>query len=499
MRKSKNPLLGIAACLLALSCLLPFASCGKSDAGKGNKPANDSGSEEEKEFSDDLGSFDFGGDTFKVLSVESTAGTYTAFDFAEGEYDTTDHVDSAVYSRNRVIERRFNILFESYTEGQSGDKAGYQMCQERLRTEVNGGGLTGWDLIMLINRDAYTAITEDMICLPYELKYIDMSKDYYLQDVNAAMTIDGISLMAYSDESLYTFERTACIQFNKTEMDKRGMDDPYTLVRNNEWTYQKMFEMVRDAADSETGFYGCSGMADYAATSYWFGCGQKMMTTNEDNSRMIFSIGTNQVIDEVTTALLNLAKDGSMELMAWPGGVDGDSKVISSFLNGNALFYNNIVGKIRYFRDVEWNYGVVPYPKYNAEQDHYYSRVIDAWLHVVPRTCRNYDRASVILEALASGSSQKVFPAYYDKSLEGKYIRNPEDVEMLELIRSHRTFDFADVTWATEIRNDMLEKVFLNRNVSVSTYGQSMMAYVNNSLVKPLMNKVGELKKQSAS
>ena len=172
--------------LLALACVLPaMVSCKK----KKNEGSSD---DYTGEYLDDLGEFDFDNQTFKVLSVESKEGTYTLFDIKE---ETSDPVDAAVYKRNRIIESRFNIVLDGHTEKQ------YSTCFEKLRTEALAP-TEGWDLVMLINRDAYTAISENMICTPKDLKYIDMSKSYYLRDVNDALTINGVSLFAYSDESI---------------------------------------------------------------------------------------------------------------------------------------------------------------------------------------------------------------------------------------------------------------------------------------------------------
>lgn len=493
--KNKNLWFGIMVCLLALFCLLPLVSCSQPAKENGSQNTTGAGNETQ-EYLDDLGSFDFGKETFKVLSVASQEGTYTAFDFPEDHQG--DQVDDAVFSRNRVIEKRFNVLFDSHTVADESGTPGYTVCYNRLRQEALAS-TEKWDLIMLINRDAYTAIQEDLIYLPSDLRYLDMSKDYYLRDVNDALTIDGVPLMAYSDESIYTFERSVCIVFNEQAVANNLLDSPYDLVKSNDWTYQKMFEMVKDVTlvdtEGKTTFYGCSGMSDYTATSYWFGCGQTMLTTDQNNTSMRFSIGSNEAILKVTEDLLALVDAGQMELKGWEGS---DEKWIPTFKQGNALFQNNIVGKVRLLRDVNWDYGVLPYPKYDKEQDNYYSRVVDAWLHVVPKTCSDVDRVSVILEALASGSSQYVFPAYYDKVLKYQIMRNPEDIEMLELIRAHRTFDLADVTWAKEIRMDLVDKIFMKRNMTVSSYGNSMVYTVEKSLVKPLLEMVEKLKTQAS-
>lgn len=91
-----------------------------------------------------------------------------------------------------------------------------------------------------------------------------------------------------------------------------------------------------------------------------------------------------------------------------------------------------------------------------------------------------------------------MFPAYYEKVLKYQIMRNPQDIEMLELIRAHRTFDLADVTWAKEIRMDLVSKVFMDRTMAVSAYGNSMVYTVNASLVKPLLEMVEKLKMQDS-
>ncbi len=447
--------------LLALACVLPaMVSCKKDKVE--NKPEEYKG-----EYLDDLGEFDFGNQTFKVLSVESKEGTYTLFDIKE---ETADPVDAAVYKRNRIIESRFNIVMDGHTE------KNYSTCFEKLRNEALAP-TEGWDLIMLINRDAYTAISENLICTPKDLKYIDMSKDYYLRDVNDALTINGVSLFAYSDESIYTFERSACIAFNKKMIEDEEMDNPYDLVDNNQWTYEKMFEMVADGTkiDSEgkTSVWGCIGVADYAGVSFWLGCGQKLITTNAAKTQMAFEIDKNQNIQTITQEMRKLQDGGSM-LLEWNRGTD-DSPWVDPFIAQGALFQNNIVGKLTLLRNVEtFDYGVVPYPKLDTNQKDYYSRVVDAWLHVVPKTCTDIDRASVILEALAAGSSQYVFPAYYEKVLKYSILRDEKSIEMLEIIRAHRVFDLADVTWHEDIRFNLDTKLFNeNPTTDVVTFGQT--------------------------
>jgi len=468
--------------LLALACVLPAMVSCKKDKGEQNNDNDDT-----REYLDDLGEFDFGNQVFKVLSVESKEGTYTRFDI---ETETDDPVDASIYKRNRIIESRFNVILEGKTE------TAYQDCFQKLRDE-SMAPTEGWDLIMLINRDAYTAISENMICTPRDLKYIDMSKPYYLRDVNDALTINGVSLFAYSDESIYTFERSACIAFNKKMIEDESMENPYDLVDNNQWTYTKMFEMVAEGTkfDSEgnTSVWGSVGVADYAGVSFWLGCGQKMIEMNNAKTQMKFEIDKNQQIQTITTAMRTLMDNKQMKL-EWNRG-NNDDPWVKPFTESRALFQNNVIGKLWLLRNVEtFDYGVVPYPKLNQQQADYYSRVVDAWLHVVPKTCTDIDRASVILEALASGSSQYVFPAYYDKVLKYSVLRDEKSIEMLEIIRAHRVFDLADVTWHQDIRYNLDNKLFNEEpTTNVVEFGQTYRP-IANQRINAMLAMVEELK-----
>ena len=54
------------------------------------------------------------------------------------------------------------------------------------------------------------------------------------------------------------------------------------------------------------------------------------------------------------------------------------------------------------------------------------------------------------------------------------------------------------MTWAKEIRMDLVSKVFMDRTMAVSAYGNSMVYTVNASLVKPLLEMVEKLKMQDS-
>ena len=170
--------------MLMLLLLVPFTVSCQNDTAESVETDSEKIEEEtvaERKYLDDLGEFDFGGREFKVLSVTATTGTYTTFDV--DDYSGT-MVDQSIYDRNREIEERFNVVFESDTE--SYGKC-YTVCQQEALAPTEN-----YDLIMLINRNACTALLSKWILLPSQIPHLDMSKDYYMQDINEMCTVNGV-------------------------------------------------------------------------------------------------------------------------------------------------------------------------------------------------------------------------------------------------------------------------------------------------------------------
>jgi hypothetical protein len=113
------------------------------------------------------------------------------------------------------------------------------------------------------------------------------------------------------------------------------------------------------------------------------------------------------------------------------------------FANNQSLFYVQLLSLVTELRGMVDDFGILPYPKYDAVQSSYYSTV-GSWHSMflcAPLSQEDTERTGIILESLAGESHYTVKPAYYDIALKGKYARDEESEEMLDLILSTRTYD----------------------------------------------------------
>jgi hypothetical protein len=114
------------------------------------------------------------------------------------------------------------------------------------------------------------------------------------------------------------------------------------------------------------------------------------------------------------------------------------------FENNRAVFKITALQLVIRMRNMETNFGIIPMPKFDAAQQSFYHYVHPIASAVsIPVTNTDITRTGIILEALAAESHYTVRSAYYDISIEGKFLRDEESIEMLDIILATRVFDLA--------------------------------------------------------
>lgn len=99
-----------------------------------------------------------------------------------------------------------------------------------------------------------------------------------------------------------------------------------------------------------------------------------------------------------------------------------------------------------YYRELNFDFGLIPYPKYDEAQTAYTTRLGTVCPAVcVPVTCNDPDAVSAVLEALASEGYRTLRTAYFDTALKEKYSRDEDTKEMIDLLISGISVDFGDI------------------------------------------------------
>jgi hypothetical protein len=170
---------------------------------------------------------------------------------------------------------------------------------------------------------------------------------------------------------------------------------------------------------------------------FLFGAGEPI-TSKDENDMPVLTIGSErsmlalQRIWDVANAP-DLAIFDSSFPNAW-----ADLQV--AFENNQGLFFGEVLQLVERMRATDTEFGVIPFPKFNETQENYYAYADAHCMNhiIIPSTNQNLEKTGQILEILNAESYYTVRPAYYEKSLQGKFMRDEESSEMLDIILSNK-------------------------------------------------------------
>jgi hypothetical protein len=120
-------------------------------------------------------------------------------------------------------------------------------------------------------------------------------------------------------------------------------------------------------------------------------------------------------------------------------------------------------------RDVDYEIGVVPMPKYDEAQEAYRSYIYHgAGAMGIPKTNSDTARTGVIAEYLAAYSHETVKETYFNETLDFKYIQDEEGQKMLDIIFSNGTVDLTAVYGWGNVQTVIRQQLFGGKTEVVS-------------------------------
>ncbi len=417
-------ILALAACLA-----FSFASCGGdkdavTTAPVGEQNVNENG----------LPEYDFGKYEFNILSVGR--GTVCTDDFAYEE-DSSNLLDQAIYSRNLEVENLYNVKIKTQWKDTTANQRSPEGFQTLMREATSGD--TTYDLCVIPGYDvselAYNGYLTDLNKLPH----FDGSASWYDQKAVETFTFGDSLFFTAGDFGINLMDQTYCIAFNKNLAADYGIEDLYTLVKGNKWTLEKMHEIAKSVANPDNNLYGNLYWVDsiYGALN---AADRQLVVLDE--ATLNYKLAAN---DETTINVLRdfyeMVMNDSISLKYQH---NSPAKEYVDIFSGNqALFFLTTIGTLADFRDMDTDYGILPYFLYSENQEEYHNTVAPFYMNYmcVPLVVENYQRTSAVMEAIGYYSEQEIIPAYYDKTLNGKYVRDAESSAMLDIIFNTRAYD----------------------------------------------------------
>ncbi|MBR4206621.1 MAG: hypothetical protein IKQ92_14200 [Clostridia bacterium] len=460
-----------AKLLVVLALILAFCSC-STDPGKvETEPAAttdapvQSGTETEPEPEtrsdvDDIPTdANLNGADFVIFTRTSVPWLNSMFDVEEM---TGEPINDAIYERNRSVEARLNtVISEDH----------FDDVDSRI-DEIIMSGETRYGMCAITDRIGYAKILEGYMYDTSDLPYIDLEKQYWQQAVNDAMSIGGKYYLLSGNYNLTTYDYTHALLFNKYLWDILQFDDIYTTVKKGEWTFDAFGTVTAAALTDLNGDgqmdnqdqYGYASVVTEVLPTFWVSAGETIMVKDKDGYIQYNLPGNERFVDVINkTFSITVDNNGTGIGIDW-----GEFQSGTMFKNNQFLLYNSTFGRIPIMRDMDVDFGIIPYPKYTLEQKQYYSNNDGGKYAFVPSSNVTPVDASMVIEALAS-TSKKVYTAYYDVSLKAKATRDRESLEMLEIIFDTRVLDLGRTMWQELFVEKMARPMFENNDRNMSS------------------------------
>ena len=486
--------------LAALMCVSVLSACA-SDAGTTNDTtASPAVSEstptettaapetEPPRITPDLPAANFEGHKFTVLTRGTSSSVWYSRDIYAKEL-TGEVISDAVYKRNKKIEAQYN--FEIVEVG--SDDVGTQ-AKNSIQSQTDE-----FDMIAGRVKDHMTSlITQGYLLDLNTIERIDLTQPYYDQSSMESLSIANKNYIITGDLLTMDNDATRCILFNKPLFENLQLANTiggtlYELADAGKWTLE-VFETCAASATADLNGDQIMDKNDqwgvahesFNALGFLTGAGMTIFRKDPNTDLPTFAGNNEQVITALTRIIgLMNAEHSFISTNSY--------EVYPMFQGGQLLFHpSNLAEVTNTYRAMEFDFGILPTPKYDASQDRYYSPVT-AWgsnCISVPITASNLDRTGTIIEALSCESMYTVTPAYFDVALGTKAVRDEESSKMLEIVLDTAVLELTFM-WNWGSAYDTIANAALANNTNFASMFKTLTKVVDKTIETSLKNITG--------
>ena len=388
-------------------------------------------------------SADFGGDEIRFLYWTHSLWANTVRESRDivSEGINGEGINDAVFNRNVKIEDAYKVKIAL-------EKMDSSQLPNAVQKNVKAGDPI-YDCVVPVGSSLSTFVSQGLLHNFYDIPNIDLDMPWWDIDAKNSLTVNGYLPITTGSLLINDKDGTAAVAFNKTLVENHGMEDLYTAVREGRWTYDKLSELAEIAAEDTNGdgkmtvddVYGFLGGRD-VMESFWYGCGSQFSSKTDDGG-FEFTFGSERDVSaaQYIIEMMNQTWFLNHHLIS---NVD-DTYYRQLFEQGHGLFFWMRLDDVTNMRAGEAEFGILPTPKYEVEQDKYYSMVSrhTCGLLGVPISSSGEQLSEIglILEAMAAESHYTLIPEYIESNLKTKYARDTESSDMVDIIINSRVFD----------------------------------------------------------
>ena len=381
---------------------------------------------------------DFGGETVTILWWNDVEQPEFFIEQTNGEL-----INDAIFKRNANVEEKMGVkLAWVDIKGQ------YNSDGQNYANHVGNmyaSGDTTYDIISAHSRTIALTAMSGYCAEMTKLDHLDFEKPWWPQVMLETATINEKLYFVTGDASTNSIHQMYAIFYNKDQLQKyTNLVEPAQLVDDNNWTMETLFEMTsglytdlnNDQKANKGDFFGFTSL-NWHFDAIYYGCGMTMLEKDADTTKLL------KVADDWTSEkAITLAASVGDWIKKGDAYLDSNNYA-DIFISGNALLvmarHNDIASKID---NASFKYGIVPMPKYNKDQENYYTCMGNpVSLYSIYALSKDANRAAAVLECWASEAYRTTTPAIFESTFKLRLSDTSTESRMYDIIRSSVTFD----------------------------------------------------------
>lgn len=468
-----------------LAGLLLFSGCnGGASSGETVEPrqdttggANTASAETETEAPDDYAlrmqtkdslqaDADLAGETIHIAYMQAYQND------AVGDEEGADVVGDAIYARNTAVKDRLNADIQFVNGG-----LGWDLYRDVLLASLMAGSHE-FDILHVWQSWFAPFVTNGSLLPVNDAPYIDVSQPWWAVDFMKEFSVNGTTyhfLAGDINPGLLTSQ--GCVYFNKPLYEDyfESADNLYQMVLDGKWTYEALYSQSEafyvdvngDGAKDTNDQLGYGIITGNIIDHLFYDAGAEMTTRDTDGKPVLNGNSEHNV--NLMEWILRFCYDNTGSLL-YPATEEGLQEIRENFISGKNAFLLSFLNMAGRLRDMEDNYGIIPYPKYDEKQESYLSLVHDdAPLYALPADCTKYDDCCLVLEAMAAESYRRVTLVNYEKALKTKYVRDAVSSQIIDIIRDNPTTDFGYIYSYALDNLDLLCRIIAGKGKNIYT------------------------------
>lgn len=417
-----------------------------------------------------------------------------------GEAGSTDRVVAAIYNRNMAVEEKLGVKL-TFIESDFVD------IQEDARNVYNSQDPTV-DIYGAYEVFGMALAAEGIYYNLFDVSYLNPESSWWNQSWNESVVYGNQLYGVVGDINTTVITKIQATFVNNdilAEQFKDDVPDLYKVVEDNKWTIEYVKQLckgiyvdngleanTRDMLDR----YGLVlGPISQPSQALLTACGYQW-TTMGDDGRLDFTLDTEHNLD-IIMKIQSLFEENNDDIFI-TDELPGVYYYATIFTKNNTLMAMAPMFTAEQLAATDISYSILPIPKYDDDQESYYSNTQDSHTFCAVSSISDAKHAvGAVLEYMGYLSERDITPEYFETFYKSQYASDVDTMKMFDRIVDNVHFDFV-VNWSRACKDVMVKIRLLACNPlkdpasEIESFQSSCQVYLDEGVYDRLDGLYGE-------